>query len=285
MIKPVYEFILWPNCTNNCRFCWQKEQIKQGKLVKLTFDEKTQALSDVYHFLLSDKFEHGSHIMLVGGELFDDKRCGSRLLSLLEHVALMMRNDEIDLLYLNTNLLYKDLSTVNQFVQWIGDFNLWHRVRFTTSYDLYGRFANERARELMLLNLSKLTKYPQLQVVVNIIMTKQLCDAVLHGRFDLSNFASTYKCDLHLIPYIVLGSDMTPTLSTIVQTLRSYYTDSQLVDYVQRLDLNQDKRIYQWQNGELVNVSAPLADCGHAVNFRNYGKGSCYICDLKELLE
>ena len=26
VIKPIYEFILWDNCSNNCKFCWQKQQ-------------------------------------------------------------------------------------------------------------------------------------------------------------------------------------------------------------------------------------------------------------------
>ena len=283
MIKPVYEFILWPNCSNNCRFCWQKQQLKQGKLHKLSFDEKTQALSDVYHFLLSEKFEHGSHVMLVGGELFDDKRINSRLLSLLESIVLMMRNEDLDLLYINTNLIYKDLNCVHQFLTLIDTFNLWSRLRFTTSYDLSGRFT-KKTEELMRVNLWALTtRWSKLRPVVNIIMTKPMCEAILSCEFSLSDFCDRYHCTVHLIPYIVLDPLLTPSLSLIVQTLKSYYNESELVDYVQRLDLNQDKRLYQWQ-GQLDYVSAPTAECGHSVNFRDYGRGSCYICDLKQLL-
>ena len=38
-ILPMHEFLLWNNCNNNCKFCWQRKD-KQS-----TVDEQLEAIS------------------------------------------------------------------------------------------------------------------------------------------------------------------------------------------------------------------------------------------------
>ena len=63
--KPIYEFIVWENCNNNCQFCFQR---KNPKI--LNEQERYKALDNVINFIESDKFEKGSHLLIVGGEIF-----------------------------------------------------------------------------------------------------------------------------------------------------------------------------------------------------------------------
>jgi hypothetical protein len=53
-----------------------------------------------------------------------------------------MNNNIIDLLYINTNLIYENMSILFNFLDLIKNNNLFNRLKFTTSFDLQGRFKN-----------------------------------------------------------------------------------------------------------------------------------------------
>lgn len=289
-MKPVFEFILWPNCKNNCKFCWQKQQIKDGKQHLLQPSEKASSIREVLQFLQSSKLEYGSHVLLVGGELFDSHDVDNELNKLLQVCVGLMLINKIDLLYINTNLIYKirDNSPLINFLSAVNEYSLFDRLRFTTSYDLNGRF-NSESEQLMLSNLSNLhSRFENLHIVTNIILTNTMCEAILNKSFDYTGFERKYSTHIHPIPYIELGSDLTPTRLQIIQTLQ--YINSIkpwfIADYLMRMDLNQDKRLFMFNGSELVNVSAPVSECGHSSNFRLYTKShSCFICDMKEVFE
>ena len=289
-MNTVFEFILWPNCKNNCKFCWQKQQIKEGKQHLLSPSEKARSIIEVIHFLQSDKLEYGSHVLLVGGELFDSHEVDTELNCLLQFCIGLMIIGKIDLLYINTNLIYKirEKSPLMTFLSTIEEFDLFNRLHFTTSFDLDGRF-NEDSKTLMLNNLGILQfRFKKLQSVTNIILTNTTCSAILNKSFDYLAFEEKYTTHIHPIPYIELNSELTPERIQIIQTLQ--YIDSIkpgfIADYLMRMDLNQDKRLYMFDGSHLVNVSAPLSECGHSSNFKLYTKShSCFICDMKEVFE
>ena len=52
VIKPIYEFILWDNCLNNCKFCWQKQQNTFS-----TDEMRKKSVDLVIDFINSDNFE------------------------------------------------------------------------------------------------------------------------------------------------------------------------------------------------------------------------------------
>ena len=70
--KNIYEFLLWANCGNNCKFCWQKHLNQKDKF--LNEQQKLDSLRAVKRFLSSNEYENGNHVLLVGGELFDTKK-------------------------------------------------------------------------------------------------------------------------------------------------------------------------------------------------------------------
>lgn len=286
MIKPVYEFLLWENCRNNCKFCFQtnKEQLDR--------DGKARSMNSALRFLSSDEYIKGSHILLVGGEIFDSPDIFDLLDIFLTRIIDHMISGDIDLLYINTNLIYKQTYALEDFLYKISENNLIDRLKFTTSYDIEGRFASDKTRQLMLSNLKYFTKtHKDLNVVVNVILTRQACKAILNSEFSPKNFEDQYRCKVSLVPYIVRIDDLAPTQSkvfaAIVKASLSYSNPTAyLLEYIRNLDLKQEKKLYKFNGQQLVYCSSNMSECGHSENFKLYSKdNTCFICDFRKLVQ
>ena len=105
--KPVYEFLLWDNCNNHCKFCWQRENPRL-----FNKSQREIILNNVIKFINSNKFKKDSHILIVGGEIFDNPSDFELLDTFFCQILEFMINGTIDLLYINTNLIYKDLTGI-----------------------------------------------------------------------------------------------------------------------------------------------------------------------------
>lgn len=287
-IKPVYEFLLWDNCNNNCKFCFQR---KNGNTC--TPKDKIKSLNAVSSFLESDEYVSGSHVLLVGGEIFDESNLSLKVIwmSFIDNIITKMNNQTIDLLYVNTNLLYEDLSLVKYLLTMIGKNDLWDRLKFTTSYDLEGRFSIKKREKLFLHNLYMIKYfYPKCNIVVNTILTKTTCEKILDGGFNPKTFCDEHKCDINLIPYIVYTKELSATRDQIFQSLLK--TNELIPGYFQRysnnLALAQDKLLYKFNKdtNQLDFVSCGHSDCGHSENFKLYSdNSSCFVCDLLQICE
>ena len=289
-IKSIYEFLLWANCENNCKFCWQKHLNKKDKFLNVS--QKLDSIRAVERFLLSDKYEKGSHVLLVGGELFDTKS-SEEFQNFLSFVANEMASGNIELLYLNTNLIYENLDSICFLLDKIKDKKLFGRLKFTTSFDIFGRFSDNEKQKLMLTNLKKIKAlYPEINIVVNIILTKQACEVILENKFSILGFRQEYSVEVNTIPYIVLTNDMAADKQTIFKTL--VHLDKEmpgyLRKYVENFDLPQKKLLYEYTAGDINDLvfcsSDDDADCGHSINFKKYSieQDSCFVCDIKKLL-
>lgn len=288
MIKPIYEFLLWDNCNNNCKFCFQR---KNGNTFSVK--DKINSLGKVLEFLESDQYVKGSHILLVGGEIFDESNLPLKVIwmSFIEKIIAKMVSGDIDLLYINTNLIYEDLSLLKYLLTHIKEADLWNRFKFTTSYDIEGRFAIKKRETLFLHNLYMVKYfYPQCNIVVNTILTKTTCEKILDGSFNPKDFCEKYKCDINLIPYIVYTKDLSATRDQIFKALIK--TNTLINGYFDRYSKNfalaQDKLLYKYDKDShtLTFVSCGHSECGHSENFKMYSEdGRCFVCDLLELNE
>lgn len=282
-MKKIYEFLLWDNCSNNCKFCWQRENPR-------LYDKDTRLiiLDDVIKFIKSDKFVKGSHILVCGGEIFDKPSDFHILSTFFFLIINMMKEGIIDLLYINTNLIYININGIYDLLEQLKEHGLLDRLRFTTSYDIEGRFKKEHDRQVMLTNLKSIMEhYPTIHTVVNTILTKPACDAILSDNFNLKEFMEEYNCWVNLIPYIVLDSDLTADRKTIFKTLNhvNKQCPNYLEKYVPNMAIKQEKWLYMYKNGEFQFCSCELSpECGHSVNFKKYCKeGTCFCCDLENI--
>lgn len=284
-IKPIFEFLMWDNCNNHCDFCFQREECKN-----LLKEQKIKSLHKVDEFLESGKFIKGSHILLVGGEIFDDLSFRDVWQEFFKRLTYRMYNNDIDLLYINTNLLYEDITLIDDLFSWVEYYNLWERLKFTSSYDLKGRFHTKDREQLFLDNLKKIKDlYSKCNIVVNTILTNETCEQIIADKFNPKDFCNEYKCDINLIPYIVYTKDLSASCSQIVKALLK--TDSLIDGYLKRyydnLNLPQEKNLYKYNalKDELDYVSCGNSVCGHSENFKKVlDKDVCYVCMLKELV-
>ena len=283
-MKPIYEFLLWDNCNNNCTFCHQRNNPRIFKT-----NEQIKILNATLKFLDdSAKFESGSHVLLVGGELFCFPDIQYNLEVFFDAIIDKMLSGQIDLLYINTNLLYENIDLLIYFLNKIQTNKLFSRLKFTTSYDLKYRFKRENDHILFLKNLKMITDtYKDINVVVNSILTKYMCNVVQQHDFDFVYFIENYKVYINFIPFIINNPELGATRETIFKTLK-YIDDALLGEYLPRyianFDLKQEKRLYKYINDEFEYCSCENNKCGHSINFTKYSNnGSCFVCDLKEI--
>lgn len=299
--KPIIEFLLWNDCEahGKCAFCWQQAKHDSSKF--LNNEEKINSINCVQDFLYrnfsiqydgKNKYT-GNHILLVGGEIFDikDNQVKDELMKLLTNIIFMMSLKEIDLLYLNTNLLYSDLSLLCWFLSIVQDYKLFDRLRFTTSWDLAGRFDIKEKEELFSKNIKYIKeKYPEIHIVVNSILTKQYCEKIIKDPTFVKDFQDTYKVQVNTIPYIVLTDWLAPTKGQVMKALLAINSviPNYIRDYVNNFSLPQPKLLYEYnsKDKDLIYCSSGIDSCGHSENFKNYctDHTKCYICDIKQLL-
>lgn len=279
-IKPIHEYLLWNNCNNHCDFCIQATQSRLKKEEQLDSIQlvKTEILS------LND-----SHVLIMGGEIFDiiDKDIQIALTDLFQTIHHKMVQNEIELLYLNTNLLY-DVSYLKNVLDIYKD--MIYRIRFTTSDDFDGRFKGKSKTRFYKNLIDIRNTYPDLRIVSNTILTNPFCEAVLDGRYSLVQYMEMTGCLVNTIPYIkVVNDDLAPQKELVIKTLKQL--DEEVVgygvDYCQNFLLPQKKILQQYQNRNLVDVSAEYGKCGHCINFKRCFSDTdeCFICMLKDMLD
>lgn len=286
-IFPIFEYILWNNCANNCLFCHQKHKLEFSSDI-----EKIKAITCAQNEILKTK-EDNFHVLLVGGELFDtlSNDVFNKLNDLIDTIILLMNCNKIIYFYVNTNLLY-DLNlylipVLNKFKF----HNLLSRVKFTTSDDVYGRFLTDYKKQLFTENLSYIrSNYSELPVVVNSILTKQFCEYVITSNKSFTKYYNDkFGCYVNLLPYVALDSALTPHANDVFKTLIVEHVQNTgyIDNYLRDISIVQDKHVFKYVNDKFTCFSADKSICGHVVNFKSYcdDRNTCYVCDILELFK
>lgn len=289
------EFIVWHNCTNQCDFCWQCK--KQDKTAFLNHIEMIAAIRATEEKILN-KVNDGDDVLLVGGEILNsyNELSDYELHRLLNLCASLIKKDRIRYLYINTNLIYgnrKNLTYLLDLFNGIED-----RLKFTTSYDVYGRFnhvlnttIDSLASKIWFNNMLYIKdNYPKINVVVNVIITKQLVEKVpKNWAINWDALQSTLGIKyINFIPYIPVEDDrsMDVTFKDIVKVLSAEEkrNPGYINKYIDDFDLNQDKILYEYHKDKgYVECTAKYSDCHHNENFKKVLGNECYICKLKEI--
>lgn len=240
------------------------------------------------------QIKDNSHVLLVGGELFDKKN--SQIVNKLKYIFDLVQqqqlNGNIDLLYINTNLLYDDLSLLDYVLEQAYTFNLLNKIKFTTSYDIDGRFGSTKDQMLFINNFYHVkNKFDlanqNIDIVVNTILTDRACKFI-QDNLDLVNYVLNEVCYVNFIPYIAFDSILRPTRKQVLSTLQKIDSvhDGYLKKYIRNFDLKQPKLIYKYNKltSQLEFASADMNECGHGINFTKYSdEQTCFICDIKEV--
>lgn len=294
---PTMEYLLWSNCSNNCKFCWQKRL--KNEATWLTDEEKIDSINRCKQAI--DQLGY-TDILVVGGEVYSPhtSEVDTALRSLFDKIAQRVKQDQTRFFYVNTNLIYQDLDNIEYLIRAFDGYE--EHIKFTTSADAYGRFNEDcgaygiETENIVSQNLVYLTtKYPRLNVVVNTIMTKQFYEQYVVDERNkdggirlntlLRDFGIRY---VNLLPYIPVPNDqeMTPTFGQIIACLEEAEQEQPgyIAHYVADYDLNQNKTLYQYERGKgFVECTAQYLPCGHNKNFSKVlPSGECYICKVKQ---
>ena len=237
-----------------------------------------------------DTQAHNSDVLLVGGEAYCDhgEKVNAAMAQLYAQIAHKIREGEVRFLYANTNLTYANKTNLlNLFAAFDG---IEDSLKFTTSYDLNGRFNSEK-KQLFLQNLRFINdEYPKINTVVNTIVTRAVADAVLgKQKYDthwlMKEFPNTVKY-VNLIPYIPIKGDesLDVKFSEMVKVLEiaNEKHPGYLKNYAVNLDLNQAKALYEYHaDVGFVERTAPTLPCGHNENFKRVNRANeCFVCKL-----
>lgn len=282
IVLPMHEFLLWNNCNNNCKFCWQRKDKQSTKR------EQIEAIDLTIAYLEDLK---DAHVLVIGGEIFaeQDTTIKNRLQDLFLKIIQKMLINEIDNCYINTNLLYNLDSLLLPVLENFAKNSLIQRIHFTTSADDFGRFDNQVTKSLFYKNLLTIReKYPELYIICNIILTDNFCDMILTDEFNIKEYMLKYKVDVNTIPYIKYGTIVgAPTREKALNTLLhiKQQDSDYLLRYLNNFLLGQEFNLHKYVNGKLMDVSADYNPCGHSENFtRCYSDSdNCFICDCAEL--
>ena len=286
-MKKIYEFLLWNNCGNNCTFCHQRAHERRIDDKILTPDEQIRSLLLCREFL-DTTFENGNHILLVGGEIFDiqNEQVKKVLIDLIIHIKEKMCKNEIELLYVNTNLLYENTDLLDWFLSLYETNGLIKRIKFTTSYDMVGRFTS-KARELLFYkNLKRLTDtYTDIKIVVNTVLTKEACKRICEDKFGadylleylqnqgknehtIKQWIDYFKVKINTIPYIILDYDKAPSAPTKKEVFETLlHIDAIIPGYLQEysdnIGLKQEKLLFEYNkiNNSFVFCSSKMGNC------------------------
>lgn len=292
MFKPIYEFLLWNTCKNNCKFCHQKaNKLKYpGKFPNDS--EKLVPIKLAKNYLETHELEQGAHILLMGGELFDSvlpPETEKEFLSLATYIAEGMKLNRYGFMYFNTNLIYQDLTLLEKYLDIFK--GLEDRTKFTTSYDIAYRFKSNEDRIQVQKNMRCISdQYPSCVRIANCVMTDKAIDYFKEHDFIRyhDDFMRKFGFDIHLIPYITLVPEQAPSRHDVLKLLIDVERRQPefLKQYVIDASYLQTRNLYEFNSSKLVYATSRISECGHYENFGKVYKDStkCFACDCEQLM-
>lgn len=186
------QFELWQECNSKCTFCYlgrnncgTPDEVKltnMNNAIKMLSDEKT--------------FEEYDTIAFIGGEFFqgqlNTKEVKDKFMELMSLTANLLNEGIIKHVWLYATMTIgdqKDLyETLDLFKDTDGDF--W----VLTSYDTLGRFHTQKMEDNWSYHMKNIHKlYPNFKFNITTIITGDLIEKYLDGRFDFKKIQEEYN--------------------------------------------------------------------------------------------
>lgn len=262
----------------NCKFCYLKKEYQS------TEEEQIETLELIKQNLTEEK--EPFNVLLVGGEIFAGltPKVSEKLCQLFLKI---FQNPLINIIYINTNLLYNIEILLLKVLNLARECKVLQKIHFTTSDDVEGRF-NSSNRQLFYNNLNQIKKF-QIDIIVNTIATRDFCELVLKGKYNIKDYCEKYGVFCNILPYVDFNKieEFKPSFKQLYQTLqilKKQYPEW-FSGYCQIFsERNRDIFLFQKKEKKLIDVSSPKGKCGHSENFRDCcTENKCYGCLLEIL--
>lgn len=196
MMVDFYQYALWTNCNNNCKFC-----LHLGKS-KLSTSQMCLTLHELYD-LIDAGVNNCVDISFIGGEIFDDQLddaiVRAQFYRLLELCAQKYKIGCIRRLMVCTSLIFDVNKHLIQFIQQCNRLGLSDILMLCTSYDTIYRFHTDVSEKLWKDNMVALQKLLRNKIHTEIILTHDLIQKSLSGKFDVLGFQNAFNTHIDFI--------------------------------------------------------------------------------------
>lgn len=216
--KDLIQFELWKDCTQGCKFCFNKPWWKT------TYCSKIQNLRICKETLNNTEImKNYSYLGFIGGELFSNmlndaerdengnlvyfSRVKYMFYEVIDKAIELLNEGKLQRIQFTSNLLNKTveiednnkITTYNknlfEFLYYINKKSDISKWLLCTSYDLKYRFKSEEEERLWSDTMLKIHRlYPTLQLHVETVLTQFFLEAVLNEEFDITKFQIKYNC-------------------------------------------------------------------------------------------
>ena len=201
------QFELWQECGSNCSFCYLGEgnRFTSNELKLKSLQNTLDKISDLSIYKEYDTLSY------LGGEFFQGQlrtpELKEKFMELMEKTAWLKDNGYIKNVWLYATMTIGDQKDLYETLEKFKDKkDFW----ILTSYDTMGRFHTPKMLETWDYNMRHIHElYPDIKFNITSIITGDLIEKYLDGRFSFKEMEEKYHCGFFL-KQCGLGSYKTP---------------------------------------------------------------------------
>lgn len=189
------QFELWKDCSNGCKFCFNRGQKDVNKIESLKF---------VLEKMDSPEMDKYNEIGFIGGEFFDtqldDNNVKQLFYKLFDKCIDKINNGKLNTIYIATALLFNMEKHLFPLLNYLNQHKVLDKVLLCTSYDLKYRFYTLQRKCIWENNMKLLHKhYPILKLHTETIVSGFFINAILNGEFNITNFCQDFHTNIDFI--------------------------------------------------------------------------------------
>lgn len=189
------QYELWKDCSNGCKFCYNRGQQDVNKIESLNF---------IINKLDDEELNNYDEIGFIGGEFFDTQLDNDDVKALFyklfDKCINKIKNGSIKKLYITTALMFDLNKHLIPFLNYLQNNDILEHILLCTSFDLKYRFYTDKRKRMWEDNMLSLNHlYPNLKLHTEIIVSEFFIDAVLNDEFSITEFGDKFHTHIDYI--------------------------------------------------------------------------------------
>lgn len=190
------QFELWQECGSNCSFCYLGEGNKftSNEIKMKSLQNTIDKISDLSIYSEYDTLSY------LGGEFFQGQlrtpELREKFMELMEKTAWLKDNGYVKQVWLYATMTIGDQKDLYESLE---KFHNKDGFWILTSYDTMGRFHTPKMEETWKYNMHKIHElYPEIRFNITSILSGDLIEKYLDGRFSFQEMEKEYHCEFFL---------------------------------------------------------------------------------------
>lgn len=190
------QFELWQECGSNCAFCYLGEgnRFTSNEIKLKSLQNTIDKISDLSIYKEYDTLSY------LGGEFFQGQlrtpEIKEKFMELMEKTAWLKDNGYVKNVWLYATMTIGDQKDLYETLEKFKDKkDFW----ILTSYDTLGRFHTQKMEDTWKYNMKHIHElYPDIKFNITTIITGDLIEKYLDGRFSFQKMEEEYHCGFFL---------------------------------------------------------------------------------------